>query len=163
MKIISNCPLCGERALHVVEDTEHSVDTQQCISCGYATSTRYSLNGGKVEDNEMYKQLTEEMVSWAKVANDRVWIPTIMTLPFGMLYPTTIDEKKELRWGYAKMVDIPKEEQKDYPVPGKDGEFYDRKYDTENADVYDEFYMAMVEITGDAKKNNETKKNQVKR
>ena len=41
--IISNCPLCGDKSLHVLSlgDTEN----QQCISCGYVTSDGYKLNG----------------------------------------------------------------------------------------------------------------------
>ena len=40
MKIISNCPLCEEQSLHVIGD-EGTMETQQCISCGYATSTKF--------------------------------------------------------------------------------------------------------------------------
>ena len=157
MKIVSNCPLCEERALHIVED--QGVDTQQCISCGYATSVRYKLDDDAIkEDNEMYQQLTDEMKVWSKVGNNRIWIPTIMTLPFGMLYPTTtsnmVNHKKELQWGYAKMVDIKEEEQKDYPIPGEEGKYYTRKYDTDGASIYDEFYLAMMEINEEAKKRN---------
>ena len=82
MKIVSNCPLCEEQALHVIE--EDGIGTQQCISCGYATSTKFI---GTKEDNEMYKTLPEEMQSWSKEVNDRVWIPSMITLPFGTLYP----------------------------------------------------------------------------
>ena len=33
-------------------------------------------------------------------------------------------------------MDIPKDEQKNYPVPGKDGEFYAHKLDIDNAKTY---------------------------
>ena len=61
MKIVSNCPLCEEKSLHVIE--EDGIGTQQCINCGYATTSKFI---GTREDNEMYKTLPEEMQSWSK-------------------------------------------------------------------------------------------------
>ena len=46
----------------------------------------------------------------------------------------------------AEMKDIPKDERKEYPIPEQDGEFYTRKYDTDNPIVYNEFFEAMSEI-----------------
>ena len=143
MKIVSNCPLCGEHALHVVE--QDGIGTQQCISCGYATTNKFE---GTKETNEMYKSLPEEMQSWSKEANNKIWIPSMMTLPFGTLYPVNIDG--EMKWGYAEMVDIPEEEQKNYPREDNMG-FYDKRYDTDNAKIYDEFILAMSEMNQKAK------------
>ena len=105
MRIVSNCPLCEEQSLHIIGDGGNT-QTQQCINCGYATSDKFV---GTKEDNEMYKTLPEEMQSWSKEANGRVWIPSMITLPFGTLYPTNIDG--EMKWGFAEMVDISEEEQ----------------------------------------------------
>ena len=62
MKIVSNCPLCEENALHVIE--EDGIGTQQCISCGYATTSKFI---GTKETNETYKTLPEEMQSWCVI------------------------------------------------------------------------------------------------
>ena len=142
MKIVSNCPLCEEKSLHVIE--EDGIGTQQCINCGYATTSKFI---GTKEDNEMYKTLPEEMQSWSKEANGRVWIPSMITLPFGTLYPVNIDG--EMKWGFAEMVDIPEEEQKNYP--DERGGYFKRKYDTDNAKIYDVFLDAMVEMNEKAK------------
>ena len=143
MKIVSNCPLCEEHALHVIE--EDGIGTQQCINCGYATTSKFI---GTNEDNEMYKTLPEEMQSWSKEENGRIWIPSMMTLPFGTLYPINIDG--EMKWGFAEMVDIPEEEQKNYPNENGEG-FYKQMYDTDNAKIYDVFLDAMVEMNARAK------------
>ena len=142
MKIVSNCPLCEEHALHVIE--EDGIGTQQCINCGYATTNKFI---GTKEDNEAYKTLPEEMQSWSVEVNDRIWIPTMFTLPFGTLYPTNVDG--EMKWGFAEMVDIPEEEQKNYP--DESGGFYKQKYDTDNAKIYDVFLEAMAEMNQKAK------------
>ena len=51
MKIISNCPLCENQSLHVIEKDD--VGTQQCINCGYATTDKFV---GTKNDNELYKK-----------------------------------------------------------------------------------------------------------
>ena len=144
MKIVSNCPLCGEHSLHVIEEDE--IGTQQCINCGYATTSNFI---GTKEDNEVYKILPEEMQSWSKEANGRVWIPSMITLPFGTLYPINIDGK--MKWAFAEMVDISKEEQKDYPDGS--GGYFKQKYDTDNQKIFDVFLEAMAEMNERAKQN----------
>ena len=143
MRIVSNCPLCKEHSLHIIGD-EGTIQTQQCINCGYATTDKFV---GTKEDNEMYKTLPEEMQSWSKEANGRIWIPSMITLPFGTLYPTNIDS--EMKWGYAEMVSIPEEEQKNYP--DENGGYYKQRYDTDNQKIYDIFLEAMTEMNAKAK------------
>ena len=121
--IVSNCPLCEEKSLHVIE--EGGIGTQQCINCGYASTSNFI---GTKEDNEAFKTLSEEMKVWAKEANDRIWIPSMMT----------------------EMVDIPEEEQKNYPREDGNG-FHTKKYDTDNQKIYDIFLDAMVEMNQTAK------------
>ena len=148
MKIVSNCPLCEEQALHVIE--EDGIGTQQCINCGYATTSNFI---GTREDNEMYKVLPEEMQSWSVEAIGRIWIPSMMTLPFGTLYPTNVDG--EMKWAFAEMIDIPEEEQENYP--DESGGYYKQMYDTVNQKVYDVFIEAMAEMNERAKANGPTK------
>ena len=141
-KIVSNCPLCGERALHVLQDLNKGLDNQQCINCGYVTSTTFKLNEKPKEENDKYKTLTDEMKSWSKEANDRVWIPTIMTLPVGMLYPTDVDDV--MKWAFAPMIEIPEEERKNFP--NGQGGFYEKKIDTDNPKIYDKFLVGISYI-----------------
>tara|TARA_R100000988_G_scaffold21058_1_gene10560 strand:+ start:279 stop:743 length:465 start_codon:yes stop_codon:yes gene_type:complete len=143
--IVSNCFLCGEHSLHVMGTEESQV--MQCINCGYTTSTKYS---GTKEENEEFKKLSEDMKNWAVEKNNRIWIPTIMTLPIGMLYPTNIDNmvnhKTEMKWAFAPMVEISEEDRKKYPNPNVPGKFYEKKIDTDNPIIYDEFIKGMLYI-----------------
>ena len=86
------------------------------------------------EDNETFKTLPEEMQSWAKEDNGKIWIPSMITLPFGTLYPENVNDG--MKWSFAEMVDIPEEEQKNYPREDGNG-FHTKKYDTTNQKVYD--------------------------
>ena len=146
MNIVSNCPLCEEKGLHVIGD-EGTMQTQQCINCGYASSDKFR---GTKEDNEMYKTLPEEMQSWSKEANGNVWIPSMITLPFGTIYPINIEGK--MKWACAEMVDISEEEQKKYPKEDGDG-FHTKKYDTDNQKIFDVFLEAMADMNEKAKQN----------
>ena len=133
--IISNCFLCEERSLHVAGEEEAQV--MQCINCGYTTSTKYI---GTKETNEEYKKLPEDMKEWTVEKNNRIWIPGVITMPVGMLYPMN-DSDGNMKWAYAKMVQIPEEEQKNYP--NGQGGFYERRIDTDNPTIYDEFIKGL--------------------
>ena len=143
MNIVSNCKLCEEHSLHIVGEESNRV--MQCINCGYASSDRFV---GDPKDSQVYKDLTEDMQSWVKETDNRFWIPSIMTLPFGMLYP--FNDSGKMKWAFAEMVDVPEEEQKNYPIENGDG-FYKQRYDTDNQKVYDIFLDAMVEMNSRAK------------
>ena len=120
---------------------------QQCINCGYSTTAKFK---GNKTSNVSFRKVTGEVRKWSIEKNDYIWMPSMITLPFAMLYPTEIEEK--LKWAIADMVDIPKEEQKNYPM--ENGEFYTRRYDTDNAKIFDEFIYAMSELNDRAKEEN---------
>ena len=148
--LVSNCFLCGEKALHVA-GTE-GAQVMQCINCGYTTSTKFR---GIKADNEEFQKLGEDMKNWAKEENGHIWIPSIITLPIGMLYPVNI--KKEMKWAFAPMIEIPEEERKKYPNPSTPGKFYDKKIDTDNATLYDLFLEGMTKINELLKKKTNEK------
>ena len=153
MKIISNCTLCKEHALHVIE--KDNIKLMQCLYCGYASSDKL------LKENGEYDSLTDDMKNWSKEKKGRIWIPGILTLPDGMIFPTNIDNPvnhtSEMKWSYSRMIDIPKDEQKNYPE--SDGKFYEKKYETDNAVIYDNFYDCMKRLKEEAKekKSKETK------
>jgi ribosomal protein L37E len=135
--LISNCFLCGEKSLHVAGTEEAQV--MQCINCGYTTSTKFT---GTKETNEEFQKLGEDMKNWAVESNGKIWIPSIMALPIGMLYPVNI--KKKLKWNFAPMIEISEKEKENYPNP--QGGFYDKKVDTDNAITYDFFIEGMTKV-----------------
>ena len=135
--LISNCFLCGEKALHVAGTEEAQI--MQCINCGYVTSTKYT---GTKETNEEFQKLGEDMKNWAVEENGKIWIPSVIALPVGMLYPVNI--KKEMKWAFAPMVEIPEEERENFP--NEQGGFYDKKVDTDNSVIYDIFIDGMAQI-----------------
>ena len=144
--LISNCFLCGERSLHVAGTEEAQV--MQCINCGYTTTSKYR---GTKETNEDYKKLSKNVKEWAVEKNGNIWIPSVMALPVGVLYPMNV--KGEMKWGFASMIDIPEDERKNYP--NKDGGFYEKRVDTDNPTIYEAFLPAINYINELIKKEQE--------
>ena len=144
MSTISNCFLCKEKGLHSMGEGESIY--QQCINCGYSTSIKWA---GDRKTCKEFKNLSKEMKRWVKDANGHLWIPSIITLPFAMLYPVQ-KPPVPMKWALAEMVDIPEEEQKNYPIENGEG-FYTKRFDTDNAEIYDEFIFAMAELNKRAK------------
>ena len=150
MKIVSTCPLCEERSLHVIGEGE--IQTQQCINCGYVSSEKLKLNGMVKQEHLEYNKLTDEMKDWSRVENGRIWLPTMMVLPSGALHPIN-DKDKNMKWAFSPMVDISEEEQKNYPKEDGNG-FHTQKIDTDNPKVYDSFLNALSEINSKMKQEN---------
>ena len=146
--IVSNCFLCGEHSLHVAGKEEAQI--MQCINCGYVTSTKYLRTK---DTNEEFQKLTDDMKRWSKEENNRIWIPTILTLPIGMLYPEDVENK--MKWSFAPMVNIPEDERKNFPVENQTDKFYEKKIDTDNSTTYDEFFEAMIEVNKKMKEASE--------
>ena len=144
--LISNCFLCNEKSLHVA-GTENA-QVMQCINCGYTTSTKFT---GNKETNEHFQKLGEDMKNWAVEKQGKIWIPSIITLPIGMLYPINI--KNEMKWAFAPMIEIDKEDRKKYPNPSVPGKFFDKKIDTDNAIIYNLFLEGMSYVNELLKKN----------
>ena len=89
-----------------------------------------------------------------------------MTLPQGMLFPINIDNpvnhQMELKWAYAEMLDIPEDERKNYPIEGQEGKFYEKKFNTDNPEIFDIFVEGLSVLNEKAKKEQENLKPGIK-
>ena len=59
-----------------------------------------------------------------------------------MLYP--IDKDDEMKWAFAPMVEISEDEKKKYPNPNVPGKFYEKRIDTDNPTIYNNFFEGMI-------------------
>ena len=134
--IVIECPVCDKRALHLMQDGE---GLMQCLHCGYASSDKFQ---GDKENNDSYKQLSDDMKKMSMFVNDRTWVPTIMTLPMGVLNPILVEG--QMFWSFAPMVEIPENERKNYPDDS--GGFYENRYENEKAKLYINFNEALIEM-----------------
>ena len=67
-------------------------------------------------------------------------------MPGGMLFPEgTVNN---LTWKVARVIPLFGDDRLQYPVPGKDGEYFTSKLDVDNANIYDtgDFKLALEDL-----------------
>ena len=151
MEIKIDCPVCESK--NCFETTENDITTYLCLRCGYTSNSLLKQDSKSLEEvMKTTPQLAKDLQIYDYI-RELYWIPTVINMgDRGIIYPEgTADSWK---WKYAKVTDVPKESQKDYPIPGKDGEYYTTMLDVENAEEFEntEFLQAckaMGITTGD--------------
>ena len=76
----------------------------------------------------------------------------MINLPIGSLYP--IEKDDVLKWALVMIVDIPEEEQKNYPDEMNPGEFLTKKLDYDNQEIFDEYVLALAKLRDEVKSIN---------
>tara|TARA_Y100000361_G_C11150110_1_gene340544 strand:+ start:1400 stop:1849 length:450 start_codon:yes stop_codon:yes gene_type:complete len=148
MSVIINCPLCGEKSLHINTVSENS-DVRQCINCGYSTNTNLK---GNIKENEVFQNFSEFIKKFSKEASNHIWFPSMINLPIGSLYP--VEEDNQLKWALVRMIDIPEDKQKNYPDEMNPGKFLTKTLDYENQEVFDEYIFALAKFRDEVKNLN---------
>ena len=148
----TQCPLC--QGLHdncFVEKTEvdgNLFESYMCFQCGMTTNSHFALDSEHLE--KATENNTQLMNDLKIIDNDRglVWFPSVVNMgEKGIIYPD--GELTDWYWYYAKVVDIPEDEQKKYP--NGQGGFHTHKYDIDDQVIYDHFYQCLEELNERAK------------
>ena len=131
MERVIDCPICYDTDA-CFEDIQEKFKSYMCFNCGFMSSSYYKKDTvkeaeGMVKLVDELKTFDEERQIW--------WYPSVLNMgPKGIIFPE--GNLSNWVWRYAKVVEVPKEEQEQYPIPGKDGEFYTEKLDVANAQSY---------------------------
>ena len=134
MERVIDCPICYDTDA-CFEDIQEKFKSYMCYNCGFISSSYYKKDTvkeaeGMVKLVDELKTFDEERQIW--------WYPSVLNMgPKGIIFPE--GNLSNWVWRYAKVVEVPKEEQEQYPIPGKDGEFYTEKLDVENAQSYGQY------------------------
>lgn len=140
------CPHCGSeqcfKETQALSEKEF-VDSYMCIGCGYTTT---SLNKEGSQMIKEYEETTAELVKDLRWVDDNklVWYPLVLNFPsFGIIFPDGVS-KDSWKWTAAPAVDISAEEQKNYPIPGQQDQYYTRRIDMKLGKSFDntDFYGA---------------------
>lgn len=141
------CPHCGSHECFEESQTlpdEQEVQSYMCMECGYTTSTLNVLGSEVIEG---YEQSTAELIKdlrWIDPNTNLVWYPIVLNFPsFGIIFPDG-SSKDNWFWRAAPAVEIPVEDQKNYPIPGHKDQFYTKRIDMEAGKTFDssDFYNA---------------------
>ena len=134
MERVIDCPICYDPDT-CFEDIQEKFKSYMCFNCGFMSSSHYSKeNADKVEN-------TSQLVNDLKFFDEErkiYWFPSVVNMgPKGIIFPE--GNVENWVWKYAEVVEVPKKEQKDYPIPDKDGEFYTEKLDIDNAETFGQY------------------------
>tara|TARA_B100000029_G_C17423985_1_gene905378 strand:- start:512 stop:958 length:447 start_codon:yes stop_codon:yes gene_type:complete len=127
MERVIDCPHCFDTD-HCFEDVQETFSSYLCFSCGFMSDSRYEI--GSIDVIENLKKSPKLVVESQFEDKHRniVWFPSVINMgKLGMIYPE--GTKDEYVWKYAKVVDIPKEEQAVYNN-------YSQRLDVENAETF---------------------------
>ncbi len=141
------CPHCS--SINCFESVEESTNliSYLCLRCGYTTNSYFTEESESLQNSfNTAPTLIKELKFFDK-SRKLVWIPCVLNMgKRGIIFPK--GTRNNWNWNYAKVVDIDKKEQKNFPVPGKEGEFYKSRLDIENAMIFewDDFIGACEEM-----------------
>ena len=134
MERVIDCPLCYDKDT-CFEDIQEKFKSYMCFNCGFMSSSYYTKD--TVKEAEGMVKLVDELKSFDE-ERQIWWYPSVLNMgPKGIIFPE--GNPDNWIWKYARVVEVSEEEQKQYPIPGKDGEFYTEKLDVENAKSYGQY------------------------
>ena len=146
MARVINCPCCKDTD-SCFEEIQEQFSSFMCFKCGFMSDTRFEKNSLQTIENEKTTPKLVTDLKFHDIERDIIWYPSVINMgTLGMIFPD--GNPKNWRWRYAKVVNIPKEQQAQY-----DG--YSQRLDIENAKTFDkdDFLSACKEmgITKDLK------------
>jgi hypothetical protein len=126
----------------IVEALENGMNSYMCMESGYVTNDMLRA------DSDMISQYEENIsqlmcdVKYIDETRGLVWYPTYMQVGHYVLYSNGTG-KHDLGWEVAEIVALPEDEVKNYPIPGRNTEFYSSRVDVDTAQFYIDFESAM--------------------
>jgi len=127
MDNLINCSRCGSDACYV-EEVNQDIKTYFCYGCGFQTNSLLKIGENFYEEQvgilpELYKDLMIED------EEGKIWMPTTINLPQqGMIFANG-PSSNEWVWAAVKAVPVTEEEKEKYPIPGKEGQYYEYRMD----------------------------------
>ena len=110
-------------------------DYYLCLGSGFMTTSYYKDKSEALEKTMKQNPKLIQSLQFIDEETSLVWFPVVLNMgDMGIIYPEGTPD--DWYWRYATVIDIPKEKQQDYPIPGKPGEYYINKLDVDKAKTY---------------------------
>lgn len=141
------CARCGSDACYTADMGGNYV-IDMCYGCGFTTNTLMTEDSQFLqEQTEVLPELYKDLLY--KDENGKYWMPSTVNVPSqGMIF---IDgtSTEDWKWTAVKSISIPEEERENYPIPGKEGEYYEHKMDYSSKKSFEERdYMEALDYIG---------------
>ena len=134
MERVIDCPICYDTDA-CFEDIQEKFKSYMCFNCGFMSNSNYT------EDNLVKVEKSSQLVNELKFLDEEreiYWYPSVVNMgPKGIIFPE--GNVEHWVWRYAQVIEVPKEEQEQYPIPGKEGEYYTEKLDVDNAETFGQY------------------------
>ena len=128
MERVIECPHCFDKD-RCFEDVQETFKSYMCFNCGYMSHSNYTED--KVSEIQHTSQLIRDL-ALKDDERDIYWYPSVVNMgKLGIIYPDGIPSNWV--WKMAKVVKVDEKEKKNYPIFGKDGEYYEERLDVDNA------------------------------
>ena len=121
------CDRCGSDACYV-DEVNQDIKTYFCYGCGFQTN---SLMKEGEEFIEKQKEILPELYKDLFHTDDKgkIWMPSSVNLPQqGMIFANG-SSKTQWNWAAVKAIPVTEEEKTKYPIPGKQGQYYEWRMD----------------------------------
>ena len=134
MEKVIECPQCNDTD-RCFEDVQDTFSSFMCFNCGYMSHSNYTEE--KISEIQHTSQLIRDL-AYKDDDRDIYWYPSVVNMgKLGIIYPDGLPDN--WNWKFAKVVEVSEEEQKNYPIPGKDGEYYTERLDVDNSEEFGQY------------------------
>ena len=134
MEKVITCPYCNDTD-RCFEDVQDTFSSFMCFNCGYMSHSNYTED--KISEIQHTSQLIRDL-AFKDDDRDIYWYPSVVNMgKLGIIYPDGLPN--DWNWKFAKVVQVSEEEQKNYPIPGKDEEYYTERLDVDNAQEFGQY------------------------
>ena len=141
------CDRCGSDACYV-QEVNPEITNYQCYGCGFITNTLLVKDSQFFnEQMELLPNLYKELMGEDK--DGKIWMPSTVNMPSkGMVFANG-SNSSEWKWSAVLAVPVKEEEKEKYPIPSKDGEFYEWRMDMDNVKEFPETdYIEALDYIG---------------
>ena len=130
MERVITCPVCFDTN-HCFEEVQEDFSSYLCFKCGFMSDSRYEIGSLQLIEN---LKKSPKLVRETKIEDKErgiVWFPSVINMgKLGMIFPEGTSDS--YYWKYAKVIDIPKEEQPLY-------DNHTQRLDVENAQTFSQY------------------------
>ena len=146
MEKVIDCPVCYDTN-NCFEEVQETFSSYLCFACGFMSDSRYEIGSINVIENLKKSPKLVVESQFEDRHRNIVWFPSVINMgKLGMIFPEGIKDKYV--WKYARVVDIPEEEQANYNN-------YSQRLDVENAETFEQQnFMGACKAMGIAERIN---------
>lgn len=138
------CGVCGGLNCRYVPD-EQNGDYRICLDCGYSTHTLYEIGSEYVDKYEKnVPRLIKELRKEDSGLNQYWYLSILHVTGKGLIYP--IGSKEDWQWIFCPEKPIPIFDRLNYPIPGKENEYFESLPDYSKETPYHTFNTAYNEL-----------------